>query len=266
MKDNLGFFGPIYSPKPKPKKRRLQKHRQAPIHGARPDNGSDGGLSGGDGDVDEGDDEGASSPNALAGFPNRGAEESRHARPHMFRGGEEGHGASESRHGKEAEARDVNTRKNKEYWRSEMFRLLPGFAARHDTDIEAKKAALQTLVDQSFEQAQPNGGCCSQPMLQPSQRYDASYVSLTCSFKFEVKVKKCASCNMTVIAQPLHCGCFGSTPEHPHVWFDLAVFPAYAKLALGSGVSSTGCCYASRGTIALGGRGTTLRRRDDART
>eukprot|EP00983_Pelagomonas_calceolata_P005653 185859-Pelagomonas_calceolata.AAC.1 len=74
-----------------------------------------------------------------------GAEESRHARPHMFRGGEEGHGASESRHGKEAEARDVNTRKNKEYWRSEMFRLLPGFAARHDTDIEAKKAALQTL-------------------------------------------------------------------------------------------------------------------------
>jgi len=148
-------------------------------------------------------------------------------------------GASESRHGKEAEARDVNTRKNKEYWRSEMFRLLPAFAARHDTDIEAKKAALQTLVDQSFEQAQPNGGCCSQPMLQPSQRYDASYVSLTCSFKFEVKVKKCASCNMTVIAQPLHCGCFGSTPEHPHVWFDLAVFPAYAKLALGSGVSST---------------------------
>lgn len=48
---------------------------------------------------------------------------------------------------------------------------------------------------------------------------------------------------MQVLPQPLHCNCFGSSPETPHVWFDLSVFVAYAELALGDGVSSTGKCY-----------------------
>jgi len=43
-----------------------------------------------------------------------------------------------------------------------------------------------------------------------------------------------------VHAQPLHCGCFGSAPQTPYYWFDLAVFPAYSLLAFKNGVSSTG--------------------------
>lgn len=40
-----------------------------------------------------------------------------------------------------------------------------------------------------------------------------------------------------VHAQPLNCGCFGSAPQTPYYWFDLAVFPAYSLLAFKNGVS-----------------------------
>jgi len=40
-----------------------------------------------------------------------------------------------------------------------------------------------------------------------------------------------------VHAQPLNCGCFGSAPQTPYYWFDLAVFPAYSFLAFKNGVS-----------------------------
>jgi hypothetical protein len=43
-----------------------------------------------------------------------------------------------------------------------------------------------------------------------------------------------------VVAQPVHCGCFGSSPESPHVWFNFAVFVAYARAVLEDGVFSTG--------------------------
>ena len=46
--------------------------------------------------------------------------------------------------------------------------------------------------------------------------------------------------DMQVASQPIHCGCFGSSPESPHVWFDFAVFVAYARAILEDGVSSTG--------------------------
>eukprot|EP00983_Pelagomonas_calceolata_P085867 1156642-Pelagomonas_calceolata.AAC.6 len=152
--------------------------------------------------------------------------------------------AGGSQHAVAAEVHDANFRNVKEFWGAELLRLHPFFAARHRFHVEEAKALLEALVANYEQQPQPVGHACtcSGGPTWRRRQHPAKYVSLSCSFEFFVKYKTCTGkdCKGQVFAQPIHCGCFGSAPLTPYTWFDLKVFPAYAKLAIEGGVSSTG--------------------------
>eukprot|EP00983_Pelagomonas_calceolata_P111556 1159796-Pelagomonas_calceolata.AAC.1 len=143
--------------------------------------------------------------------------------------------------------------------RCDLLSMAPQYALWHQEECTGKKVVLQSRIDSAFKFHTVNCDKCS---VQPEayklgapdkvllkllclhamhsvehkttslvvSSYQAVYNGVDFAFPLLIPVWRCLGCQQEFLPQPIHVGCFGSTPIRPHTWFDLKLFHQYAVL------------------------------------
>uniref|UniRef100_A0A7S3QP61 CxC3 like cysteine cluster domain-containing protein n=2 Tax=Dunaliella tertiolecta TaxID=3047 RepID=A0A7S3QP61_DUNTE len=142
--------------------------------------------------------------------------------------------------------------------RCDLLSMAPQYALWHQEECTGKKVVLQSRIDSAFKFHTVNCDKCSvQPEVVSS--YQAVYNGVDFAFPLLIPVWRCLGCQQEFLPQPIHVGCFGSTPIRPHTWFDLKLFHQYAVLfrhgtsctAYVEGLNSSSSCFGVHGGHAV---------------
>ena len=137
-------------------------------------------------------------------------------------------------------------RKQQAAWEKQKVELQAQFYGSLPTNLARARDfrdARQEVMQQDLDGAWRNHAC-STSLMETDFRSEkgqgqVTYMGLECTFSLTVHQWTCTCCNQKFAPNALSFGCFPSTPEVAHLWYDLRVLQQYKRLGLGNGTSAT---------------------------